>query len=217
MPLIRSIDIDKAPTETWKSYLGANLNATKYVEKVLLKPFDAPLVLAIDNFDWIFDRHAINTDFCGLLRGWFERVNTSPVWGQLRQLIVYSQKPYGAKDINQSPLNVGIEEELDELNAQQVSAVARATGLHWEQKHSEALMAMVVGHPYLVQHTLELMKRRDLSLETVLQMAPTEEGIYGRVLNERLQILEVIPSLREAMCQVVNSDQPVRLGGRESF
>ena len=211
------LDIEKSPKETWKAFLGANPNATKYMERVLLEPYNTPLVLAIDDFDCIFDYPSIEADFCGLLRGWFEKVNTSPVWGQLRQLIVYSQEPYGTMDINQSPLNVGMAVELDELNAGQVTALARASGLSWDEAHSEALVAMVGGHPHLVQITLEQMRRRDLNLDTVLRKAATEEGIYGKVLNERLQMLEEIPPLREAMQKVVNSEQPVRLGGVESF
>jgi hypothetical protein len=212
------LNIETSPTDTWKSFLGANPNATRYIEAVLLKPFDTPLVVAIDNFDCIFDHQpAIETDFCSLLRGWFEKVNTSPIWGQLRQLIVYSQESYGTMDINQSPLNVGTGVELDELNVQQVTALARAMGLRWEEAQSKRLMAIVGGHPHLVQIALDQMQRRNLSLEALLEKAATEEGIYGEVLGERLRMLKRIPSLWEAMRQVVNSNEPVRLGGDESF
>lgn len=212
------LNIETSPTDTWKSFLGANPNATKYMETVLLKPFDTPLVLAMDNFDCIFEHHpAIETDFCSLLRGWFEKVNISPIWGQLRQLIVYSQESYGTMDINQSPLNVGTGVELDELNVQQVTALARARGFPWVEGESKRLMAIVGGHPHLVQIALDQMQRRNLSLETVLEKAATMEGIYGEVLGKRLLMLKRIPSLWEAMRQVVNSNEPVRLGWDESF
>jgi len=212
-----ALDIETSPTETWKAFLGANPNATKYMEKELLKPFESPLVLAIDNFDAIFDYPAIEADFCGLLRGWFEKVNTTPVWGQLRQLIVYSQESYGMMDINQSPLNVGMAVELDELNLQQVTELARAAVQSWQEAQSESLMAMVGGHPHLVQIALDQIRGRNLSLEALLGKAATEEGIYGGFLVERLQMLEALPSLREAMQKVVSSDESVRLGGKESF
>ena len=212
-----ALDINKSPTATWKGFLGANPNATKYMENELLRPFDSPLVLAIDNFDLIFDHPPIETDFCGLLRGWFEKVNTSSVWGHLRQLIVYSQESYGIMDINQSPLNVGMAVELDELNIQQVTELAKATNNSWEEVQSESLMAMIGGHPHLVQITLDQMQGRNLSLEKVLSKAATEEGIYGSFLVDRLQMLEAIPILREAMRMVVSNLEPVRLGARESF
>lgn len=82
------------PKENWKDYLSSSPNCTKYVEKYLLSNIEEPLIIAIDNFDCIFDHPNVETDFCGLLRGWFEKVNSSEVWGKLRQIIVYSQESY---------------------------------------------------------------------------------------------------------------------------
>ena len=211
------LNVSADPIDGWKKFLGANPNATKYVERELLKPYEAPLVLAIDNFDRIFSHPGIETDFSGLLRGWFERVNTAPVWGQLRQLIVYSQDSYGSLDINQSPLNVGIAVELGELTAEQVGALAHAALGQWSNGATEKLMALIGGHPYLVQIMLEQIRRQGVSLEMLLEGAATEEGIFGKFLMERLQMLESIPALAEAMRKVVGSEAPVRLPGAESF
>ncbi|NKB18586.1 MAG: adenylate cyclase, partial [Pseudanabaena sp. CRU_2_10] len=99
------LGIDQNPEEHWKKILGPNPNCTKYVEKFFLESSNLPFVLAIDNFDCVFNYPDIEGDFCGLLRGWFEKVNTNKVWGKLRQIIVYSQEPYVTHNINQSPLN----------------------------------------------------------------------------------------------------------------
>ncbi|MDJ0578810.1 AAA-like domain-containing protein [Crocosphaera sp.] len=211
------LNIDQSPEENWKKFLGANPNCTKYFEKYLLSNTDEPLVIAIDNFDCIFDHPNIETDFCGLLRGWFEKVNTNKVWAKLRQIIVYSQESYGTKDINQSPLNVGFSIELDELDSLQVLALANAYGLSWTEVETEKLMDMIGGHPYLVQMALDRIAHQDIALDELLKIAPTEEGIYGKYLNERLQRLEENPDLAEAMKQGVNSDFPVSLGGKETF
>jgi hypothetical protein len=120
------LNIDQNPDECWKKFLGANANCTKYFETYLLSGVEKPLVIAIDNFDCIFKNPNIETDFCGLLRGWFEKVHANKVWGKLRQIIVYSQGTYGTKDINQSPLNVGFSCELGELDSLQVLALAKA-------------------------------------------------------------------------------------------
>lgn len=133
------MNVEQSPEENWKNFLGANPNCTKYFEKYLLSSVEEPLVIAIDNFDCIFDRPNIETDFCSLLRGWFEKVNTNKVWGKLRQIIVYSQEPYATKDINQSPLNVGLSIELDELDSVQVLALANAYGLSWTEVETKNL------------------------------------------------------------------------------
>jgi hypothetical protein len=210
------LEIEQRPEDAWKGFLGANTNCTKYVEKFFLKSADSPLVIAIDNFDCVFKYPDLEADFCGLLRGWFEKVNTSKVWGKLRQMIVYSQESYATHNINQSPFNVGLPVELGELYTTEVLALANAYGLPWTVTETLKLMDLIGGHPYLVQKVIDQIAHQG-GLDELLRTAPTEEGIYGDYLNERLQQLEANPDLVAAMIKVVNSDIPVRLGSTEAF
>jgi AAA-like domain/CHAT domain len=210
------LNIDCDPEGNWKKFLGANPNCTKFFENYFLSPTDRPLVIAFDNFDCIFDHANIETDFCGLLRGWFEKVNTNKVWGNLRQIIVYSQESYAIKDINQSPFNVGLSVELGELDAAELLALATAHKLSWTNQEIEKLMDSIGGHPYLMQLAFEQIIHQKILLNELLRTAPTEEGIYGDYLNERLQCLEG-NSLVDAMWKVVDSNNPVRLGSKETF
>lgn len=211
------LGIDQNPEENWKKILGPNPNCTKYVEKFFLESSDVPFVLAIDNFDCVFNYPEIEGDFCGLLRGWFEKVNTNRVWGKLRQIIVYSQEPYVTHNINQSPLNVGLPVELDELDPTQVLALAKAYGLAWTIAETTQLMDTIGGHPFLAREAIDVMAHQYVELDELLRTAPTDEGIYSDYLNERMQRLGEDPQLIEALKQVVNADCPVRLGSKESF
>ncbi len=211
------LEIEQRPEDAWKGFLGANTNCTKYVEKFFLNSADSPLVIAIDNFDCVFRYPEIEADFCGLLRGWFEKVNTSKVWGKLRQIIVYSQESYATNNINQSPFNVGLPIELDELDESEILALANAYGLPWTVAEIVKLMDMIGGHPYLVQKAIDEITHQNIELDTLLRTAPTEEGIYNTYLHERLQILESNPELVKAMKSVVNSDIPVRLSAKNGF
>jgi AAA-like domain/CHAT domain len=211
------LNIDRDPEENWKKYLGANYNCTKFFENYFLSATEPPLAIAFDNFDCIFDHANIETDFYGLLRGWFEKVNTNKVWGNLRQIVVYSQESYAIKDINQSPFNVGLSIELGELDSRELLALANAYGLSWTNQEIEKLMDSIGGHPYLAQLAFDRIAHRENTLDELLRTAPTEEGIYGDYLNERLQHLEENPLLVESMRKVVNSDCPVRLGSKETF
>jgi AAA-like domain/CHAT domain len=211
------LNIDLDPEQNWKKFLGANPNCTKLFENYFLSTTEQPLAIAFDNFDCIFDHANIETDFCGLLRGWFEKVNTNKVWGNLRQIIVYSQESYAIKDINQSPFNVGYSVELGELDSSELLALANAYGLSWTNQEIKKLMNSIGGHPYLAQLAFDRIAHRENTLDELLRTAPTEEGIYGGYLNERLQHLEENPLLVESMRKVVNSDRPVRLGSKETF
>lgn len=211
------LEIEQRPEDAWKGFLGANTNCTKYVEKFFLNSADSPLVIAIDNFDCVFKYPDIEADFCGLLRGWFEKVNTSKVWGKLRQMIVYSQESYATHNINQSPFNVGLPIELDELDESEILALANAYELPWTVTEIAKLIDIIGGHPYLVQKAIDRIAHKDLGLDELLRTAPTEEGVYSDYLSERLQLLETNPDLVTAMKQVVNSDLPVRLSAKDGF
>ncbi len=197
--------------EYWDDIFGANDNVTDYFENYVLEPFDQPLVLAIDNFDRIFNYADIEIDFCGLLRGWYERSRTHKLWGKLRLLIVYSQEPYLQRDINQSPFNVGMPIELGEFTAAQVQQLVQWHGLDWSAAELSQLMGLVGGHPYLVRSALYHVAMGDLTLPELLRTAPTEAGIYSDHLLRHLRQLEEHPELRDAMRQVVQSPTPVRL------
>jgi len=212
-----SLEIEQRPEDVWKGFLGANTNCTKYVEKFFLNSADSPLVIAIDNFDYVFQYPNIEADFCGLLRGWFERANTSKIWGKLRQIIVYSSESSTVLNINQSPFNVGLPIELDELDISEVLALALAYKLPWTIAEVEKLTDAIGGHPELVQKASDRISHQNISLDALLRTAPTEEGIYKDHLVKRLQKLEDHPDLVAAMKSVVNSDLPVNLRVKDAL
>ncbi|GBO55570.1 hypothetical protein APA_3721 [Pseudanabaena sp. lw0831] len=211
------LEIEQRTKDAWKGMLGPNTNCTKYVERFFLHSADSPLVIAIDNFDRVFKYSAIEADFCGLLRGWFEKVNTSRVWGKLRQIIVYSEESSTTQNINQSPFNVGLPIDIDELNASEVQALISAYKLSWTVAEVTKLMDMIGGHPYLIQKAIDQIAHQNISLETLLRSAPTEAGIYKDHLVKRLQKLEANPDLVVAMKLVVNSNSPVNLKAQEAL
>ena len=208
----------KIKTEAyWDDIFGANDNTTEYFENYLLHSHQPPLVLAIDNFDRIFKYADIETDFCGLLRGWYGRSRNDALWGNLRLIIVHSQEPYLPKDINQSPFNVGLPIVLGELTTPEVQGLITRHGLTWTEAEVEQLGALIGGHPYLVRLALYHLAAGDLSLEEFLQTAPTEAGIYRNHLLGHLKALEDYPDLAAAMKTVVASAVPVRLRSEEAF
>ncbi|MGA7936601.1 MAG: AAA-like domain-containing protein, partial [Kovacikia sp.] len=201
----------------WDDIFGANDNCTDYFEKYLLNGAEQPLVIAIDNFDRVFNYPDIETDFCGLLRGWHERSRSNPLWGNLRLMIVYSQEPYLQRDINQSPFNVGLPIELGEFTVAQVQNLVALHGLGWPEQAVGQVMALIGGHPYLVRSALYHLAVGDLTLAEFFETAPTEAGLYRDHLVGLLGALERYPALGTAMKTVVASETPVSLRSEEAF
>jgi hypothetical protein len=203
--------------EYWDDIFGANDNSTDYFEKYLLEGDDRPLVLAIDNFDRIFKYADIETDLCGLLRGWHESSKIKKLWQKLRLIIVHSQESYAQRDINQSPFNVGLPIELGEFTPEQVQELVARHGLTWTEGELEQFMGLIGGHPYMVRSALYHIAAGYLSLAEFLRTAPTEAGIYSDYLRGHLKTLEDYPELGAAMKLVITSEAPLRLRSEESF
>jgi hypothetical protein len=140
----------------WDDIFGCNSNSTDYFQKYLLAEIASPLVLALDNVDLVFEHPAIANDFCRLLRGWYDIARrgdrNSTIWKKFRLVVVHSTEVYSSLDINHSPLGgIGLVVELPELTPKQVQDLAQLYELDWNATQIEELMAMVGGHPYLVQ------------------------------------------------------------------
>jgi len=126
--------------------------------------------------------------------------------------VVHSTEVYITLNINKSPFNVGVPIELSEFTPKQVQDFAKQHGLDWNAAQVEKLMAMVGGHPYLVQQAIAHLKNHpNITLEQLLETAPTEAGIYSNRLREHLLDLQQHPELVAALKEVVMATNPVRI------
>ena len=202
----------------WDESLSCNDNCTIYFEEYLLANLDTPLVLGLENVDRIFPITAVAGDFFSLLRSWHEDAKVLDIWGQLRLVMAHSTDVYIPLKLDQSPFNVGVSIELSEFNALQIQELARRYGLDWDNDQVEQLMAIVDGHPYLVDTALtHLATYRDLSLENLLAIVATEEGIYRRHLRNHWLKLKQEPELVAAIKQLVETDSPVKIASELVF
>ncbi|MBD2530846.1 AAA-like domain-containing protein [Nostoc flagelliforme FACHB-838] len=205
----------------WSIY-GSKDKTTAYFEECLLEEIDSPLVISLDGVDRIFPHRDIAEDFFNLLRAWYEYAKygdrSSELWKKLRLVLVHSKEVYIPLNINQSPFNVGLSIELQEFNQEQVQIlVACHQGLNWTDTQVKKLMDMVGGHPYLVRLALYHVQHQDITLEQLLQTAPTEAGIYSDHLRGHLCNLDDHPSLVAAFSQVVKSLVPIELDSESAF
>jgi DNA-binding Xre family transcriptional regulator len=205
----------------WDDIFGCNSNSTDYFQKYLLAEIASPLVLALDNVDLVFEHPAIANDFCRLLRGWYDIARrgdrNSTIWKKFRLVVVHSTEVYSSLDINHSPLGgIGLVVELPELTPKQVQDLAQLYELDWNATQIEELMAMVGGHPYLVQLALHDIKQ-DITLEQMLFSSPTESGIYSNYLRRHLSNLQQHPELMEAFREVVQANSWVTIESDRVF
>ncbi|MEG3917759.1 AAA-like domain-containing protein [Microcoleus sp. T3_A4] len=215
--ITNELNLEDKLGEYWKGVLGSKNKSTKYFQRYLLSNTVQPLVLGLDEVDRIFEHSEIATDFFGLLRAWHERGKNEEIWKKLRLVISHSQEVYIPLNINQSPFNVGLPIELPELNQKQVTDLVNRHQLNWSNQEICDLMEMVGGHPYLVRVALYQIARGRISLDSLLKVAPTEEGPYYDHLRRHLVNLEQDAELAATIRQVINSEQPVEINTGEAF
>jgi AAA-like domain len=201
----------------WNEDRGSIVNCTTYFQEQILEPLKTPLVLALDEVDWMFQRYEIAQGFFSMLRSWHEEAKIIDVWEQLRLVVVHSTEDYGRLDINQSPFNVGLSVEFTEFTSAQVEDLVKRHRLDWETGLVQQLMARVGGHPYLVRLALYHLAWQDVALAPLLQEAATDAGIYADHLRRHLQTLQARPELALALQQVVASSSPVRLETMQAY
>lgn len=201
----------------WNPIFGSKVACKSYFEQYLLANTPHPLALGLDEVDVVFRYPEIAADFFGLLRAWHEEAKNREIWRKLRLVVVHSTEVYVPMDINQSPFNVGLPIELPEFQPLMVQELALRHGLAWSTKEVDQLMAMVGGHPYLVRLALYHIARNEITLEQLLETAPTDAGLYNDHLRRHLWNLEQHPELASAIKKVVDTDNPVQLESMQGF
>ena len=209
----------KIPTkdldEYWDDLFGAKDNCTAYFEERLL-PEGAPLVLAIDHVDRIFEAPATAEEFLALLRAWHEMGKSQEPWPNLRMVLVHATESYLPMNINRSPFNVGLPVALTEWDADTVRELTERHGVSLSPADIDELMSSINGHPHLVRLTLHELAN-GTSLADILSNAATDQGLYADHLKYLLWQLQSQPELSDAAMRVMTSDQPVRLSTELAF
>ena len=197
--------------------IGSNQCCKAYFEQYLLSESSTPLTLGLDESDRLFESPEIADDFFGLLRALHEEAKRRDIWKKLRLIVVHSTEVYIPMDVNKSPFNVGLPIDLPEFNSQQVQDLAKRHGLNWSDGEVVELMGLVGGHPYLVRLAMYRISRQDVSFNQLVELPPTEAGIYSDHLRRHLWNLEKYSELMEAMREVVSVSGPVRLRSELGF
>lgn len=204
----------------WVAY-GSKDKCNVYFEDCLLAKTDCPIVIGLDEADWVFSHRHVADDFLGLLRSWYESARfgdlSSKLWEKLRLVIVHSREVYIPLDINKSPFNCGITVELVDFNYEQIQDLASRYELNNTNIWLEKLISLVGGHPYLLRKAFYHLRRRDVSGDKLIETAATEEGIYSTHLQQHLWILQQNPLLAGQLSQVVMKNKSVELDAEFAF
>lgn len=200
-----TLDLDDRTAEHWQLPLGNPQRCTRYLSRYVLKEVGAPLLLAMDEVETLFDT-TFRSDFFGMLRSWHNSRATDPRWKRLDLALVTSTEPYQLIDnLNQSPFNVGLVLDLEDFTLAQVADLNARHAAPLDPRGLERLHALLGGHPYLVRRALYLLAAGRLSAAKLFAHAAEERGPFGDHLRYHLFRLHGRPELVAAMLQVLRA------------
>lgn len=208
----RQLKIAPKLDDYWDEDMGSKVSCKIYFEAYLLEQISNPLVLALNEVNRVFEHPHIARDFLPMLRFWHEVARQDKIWQKLRLVVVHATEVYVPLNINQSPFNVGLSIAVPPFTPEQVRELAVRYGLDWQDgSETEKLMAMVNGHPYLINAALYHLRQGKMNLEELLAAAPTLSGIYSDHLRSHLALLENEPQLASALRQAISADGSVQM------
>jgi len=196
----------------WDEDIGSKISSTLYFHGYLLEQIQAPLVLALDEVNYIFEHPQVAKEVLPLFRSWYEEAKRHRLWQKLRLIVVHSTEIYVPLQLKQSPFNVGLPIELGGFTLKQVQQLAERYQLDWNDgQDAKQLMALVGGHPALVHMALYHLSRKETTLDQLLETAPTTLGIYAQHLRRHWIVLQEQPELAQALDTVMGTVEPVSL------
>ncbi|MBD2459808.1 AAA-like domain-containing protein [Oscillatoria sp. FACHB-1407] len=210
----RQLYLEPKIDDFWDEEVGSKVSCTVYFQDYLLKELNNPLVLAIDDVDRVFEYPDLTQDFLSLLRTWYETAAEQLTWQKLRLVIAHSTEASMPIKPSQSPFNVGLPIQLLGFNRSQIYELMQRYELEQLDitlSDLEPLLALIGGHPYLLQLAFYHLKVEGLSLTNLLQQAPTQAGIYSGHLHRHWNSLRQQPELLEAFHHVITASRAVQL------
>ncbi len=219
--ITQQLELEPKLDDYWDADLGSKISCTSYLQGYVLAQLDNPLVVALDEVHRLFEYPEIAQEFLPLLRLWHEEANNLDAWAKLCLIVVYSTEVYIPLDLNQSPFNVGLPIWLPKFDLEETQTLALRYGLaladNFELQDLISLRVMVDGHPHLLNLAFYHLCRGSISMEQLLNDAPTQTSIYSEHLRSRLTTLEQSPTLSTAFREVVEANAAVRLKATPAY
>ncbi|NET74349.1 MAG: hypothetical protein F6K62_26590, partial [Sphaerospermopsis sp. SIO1G2] len=188
----------------WYEEIGYKLTCSFYLEEYILKQINKPIVLVLSEVDAFFNYPHIAQEFFAVLYSWCEEARKNQYWQNLRLVVAYSTEQISTLDLNRSPFNIGLPIKLGEFTQEQVEELSRRYNLNWDfGKESALLMSLIGGHPAMIQLALYHLSLGNMTLQTLIEDAISNGGIYRHHLQKHWLNLQSDPDLIKTFSEVI--------------
>ena len=155
----QALNLPTAVNDYWQSQEpeGNISKCTSYFQTHILNRDKSPVVLAIDDVEWLAPYPAVCRQFLSMLRSWNE-AKTRLIWQNLRLIISYSTEKFIEVPLSESVLNVGVNIELQEFTLEEVQILASHYEVPEDRVDVKEMTDFVVASPYLMKLAFSYIK-----------------------------------------------------------
>ena len=198
-----AINVSDGIDHYWSTRRGAALaKCSNYMTDHILPSVNKPLILAIDAMERLLDAPFRN-DFFGMLRTWHNDRAHDPKFQKLSLFLSSSTEPHLLIDKkDRSPFNVAQLIELNDFALEEVRELNQRHVTRLNEEQVVKLMDLLNGHPFLTRLALYTMALKKCELETLLQSASAEGGLFYDHLSPLWQQSNESPELMNAVRQI---------------
>lgn len=197
------LSLDEDIEKHWKPTRTLSQNLTRYIKSEVLEVLNAPVVLAIDEAELLFEAPFMS-DFFSVLRAWHNSraYLGKEIWKLLSLIIATSTEPYlFIKNPNVSPFNVGSVVTLCDFNREEFKKVHDAHDCNLSTQEIEHLYVLLNGQPYLTRKAFYMLKA-GTHPDRLFQEALDDRGPFGDHLRNALLRIVAYPELLAAMRRI---------------
>jgi len=195
----------------WRSEgnLSKKKKCQSYFETKILDVDKPPVVLAIDDVEWLAPYPAVCQEFLSMLRYWGD-AKTNLIYRNLRLIISYSTEKFIELPPKDSPFNIGVNIEIPEFTKEEVQALADYYELPKDRVNVKEMTDFVVGSPYLMKLAFSYIRNNpNYTFGEFLKFAPTQQGVYKDHLIRLQKIVTKDLQIKLTYKSVVASPKPV--------
>ncbi len=213
--MAQQMELEPRLEDFWDDEIGSKISCARYFKQYLLPHSHSPLVMSWDGIHLLFQSPQMIQEMLLFLRSWYEEAKRVEVMKKLRFILVHSTE-VEIPSYSSLLTHIGLPIKLLPFTLEQMQDLALRYQLDWVVgengiKKLQALQILLGGHPYLVQLAFYHLAQAEITLEQLLQDAPTLSGIYSDYLRHYLILLQAQPELAIAFKQVVNTEKSIKL------
>lgn len=159
---------------------------SKFVEEILLKKIDQPVVIFLDEIDSVLGLEYCLDDFFALIRYFYNQRAINPELKRLTFALLGVAAPTDLiQDGTKTPFNIGMGIELQGFKLTEVQPLAE--GLQKKADDTQAVMREIRrwtgGQPFLTQKLCQLVSEIDFRLTAGNERQQIEEVVRAKIIN----------------------------------